>query len=98
MSVARSELTTAVTLMRMALGLLDRGDESHAAVYLQRAIDVATRASVPAPLMRWRRGGRRMRLAAPRFWMAGGSMSRATFNRPRYVTDWTPSAHRGSGA
>jgi hypothetical protein len=36
-----SETTTAISLMRMALALLDRADASSAACHLQAAIDTA---------------------------------------------------------
>lgn len=47
MSDCRSNLTAAVSLMRMALALLDRDGEVCAAVHLQRSIDLATDAPVP---------------------------------------------------
>ncbi len=37
----------AVSLMRMALALLDRAGEDDAAIRLQHAIDIATRQPVP---------------------------------------------------
>lgn len=41
------KLTTAVTLMRMALALVDEAGEDGVAVRLQEAIDVATNVPVP---------------------------------------------------
>ncbi|PZU06004.1 hypothetical protein [Sphingomonas sp.] len=38
---------TAVSLMRMALGLLDKAGKTTAAAYLQHAIDVAIDAPIP---------------------------------------------------
>ena len=47
MTEVKSELTTAVSLMRMALALLDRADAPLAAARLQHAIDIATDAPIP---------------------------------------------------
>ena len=47
MSDRRSNLATAVSLMRMALALLDDAGQGHASLHLQRAIDLATDAPVP---------------------------------------------------
>ena len=41
------DMTTAITLMRMALGLLDRAGATESACYLQQALDTAR--GVPAP-------------------------------------------------
>lgn len=40
---------TALFLMSMALALLDKAGEAHAAIYLQYAIDILRRVPVPCP-------------------------------------------------
>ncbi len=44
------ESVAAVSLMRMALALLDRAAETEAACQLQQAIDIATHAQIPSTI------------------------------------------------